>query len=159
MTVRFEKVDGASACRVTARRAVGKPFPVSCMGGATRLPHDLATFVVERELGVRGGFFNLTAHGAIFRSSKRPFTRPGRQLIAEHRAELDAAETLVNAEQDAWRAGRPTPVAAVLDEADRAWAALPAGAALELTWPRLPLPGRQAATARSARRARLPASR
>ena len=103
LTVRFEK--GASGCRVEAWRRTGKPFPVSTMGGATGLPHDLVTFVVERELGLNGGFFNLTAHGAIFRSSRRRFTRPGRALIAAHRADLDAAERTVNTTANAWRAG------------------------------------------------------
>ena len=103
LTVRFEK--GASGCRVEAWRRTGKPFPVSTMGGATGLPHDLVTFVVERELGLSGGFFNLTAHGAIFRSSRRRFTRPGRALIAAHRADLDAAERTV--EHHRQRAGAP----------------------------------------------------
>jgi hypothetical protein len=138
--VRFEKVDGAPACRVVAWRRTGKPFPVSCMGGASRLPHDLGTFVVERELALRGGFFNLTAHGAIFRSSGRRMTTPGRALILAHRAELDEAEKAVNAAQAAWRAGRPTPAAAALTEADRAWADLSSGGSLELSWTTFPLP-------------------
>jgi hypothetical protein len=140
LTVRFEKAADAPVCRVVARRRTGRPLPVSSMGGATRLPHDLATFVVERELGLRGGFFNLTAHGAIFRSSRRRMTRPGRALILDHRAELDDAERAVNAAHAEWRAGRHTAVTAVLADADRAWAALAPGAALELTWPILPLP-------------------
>ena len=136
LTVRFEK--GASGCRVEALRRTGKPFPVSTMGGATGLPHDLVTFVVERELGLSGGFFNLTAHGAIFRSSRRRFTRPGRALIAVHRADLDAAERTVNTTANAWRAGRPTPA---LDAAAAAWSGLAVGESIELTWRTLPLPG------------------
>jgi hypothetical protein len=139
--VRFEKVTGAPVCRVVAWRRTGKQFPVSCMGGASRLPHDLGTFVVERELRLRGGFFNLTAHGAIFRSSRRRMTRPGRALILAHRTELNDAENAVNAAQASWKAGRITPVAAALTEADRAWADLPSGGSLELIWPTLPLPG------------------
>jgi hypothetical protein len=139
LTVRFEK--GARLCRVVARRRSGPEFAVSHLGdGSGRMPHDLVTFVVERELGLRGGFFNLTARGATFRSSRRRFTRPGRTLIATHRAELDAAERAVNATADAWRSGRPTPVRAALDATDRAWAALPVGGVLELTWRTLPLP-------------------
>ena len=56
MRVWFEMVADAPVCRVVARRRTGPPFPVSAMGGAFRLPHDLGTFVVERELGLRGGF-------------------------------------------------------------------------------------------------------
>jgi hypothetical protein len=139
LTVRFQK--GASVCRVEAWRRTGKPFPVSTMGGGTGLPHDLVTFVVERELGLCGGFFNLTAHGAIFRSSRRRFTRPGRALIAAHRADLDAAERTVNATADTWRAGRPTSASAALDAAASAWSGLAVGESIELTWPTLPLPG------------------
>jgi hypothetical protein len=153
LTVRFEKVADSPVCRVVARRRTGKPFPVSAMGGASRLPHDLATFVVERELGLRGGFVNLTAHGAIFRSSRRRPTKPGRALIVVHRAELDAAEHAVNAAHADWRAGRDTPATAALAAADRAWAALAPGESLDLTWPTLPLPasapaGRRAVRAR-----------
>ena len=144
LTVRFQK--GVGGCRVEAWRRTGKPFPVSTMGGATGLPHDLVTFVVERELGLNGGFFNLTAHGATFRSSRRRFTRPGRALIAAHRADLDAAERAVNTTANAWRAGRPTPV---LDAAEDAWSGLAVGESIELTWPTLPLPG---APARRGRR-------
>jgi hypothetical protein len=136
LTVRFERPDGWAGCVVTARRRVGKPFPVSHMGG-TALPHDLVTFVVERELRLAGGFVNLTAHGAVFRSSGRKFTRPGRAVIAAHKASLDEAEARVNALVAEWEAGRPVPA---LDEAAAAWAALAPGEALELTWPVLPLP-------------------
>jgi hypothetical protein len=139
LTVRFEK--GAGWCRVEARRRTGKPFPVSTMGGATGLPHDLVTFVVERELGLAGGFVNLTAHGAIFRSSRRRFTRPGRALIAAHRADLDEAERTVNTTAYAWREGRPTPSNAALDAAAAAWSGLPVGGSIELVWTTLPLPG------------------
>jgi hypothetical protein len=146
LTVRFQK--GANGCRVEAWRRTGKPFPVSTMGGATGLPHDLVTFVVERELGLNGGFFNLTAHGAIFPSSRRRFTRPGRALIAAHRADLDAAERTVNTTADAWRAGRPTPA---LDAAAAAWSGLAVGESIELTWPTLPLPGSPARRGRRLR--------
>jgi hypothetical protein len=152
LTVRFEK--GARGCRVEAWRRTGKPFPVSTMGGAVGLPHDLVTFVVERELGLNGGFVNLTAHGATFRSSRRRFTRPGRALIAAHRADLDAAEGTVNAAAADWKAGRPTPAARALDEVERAWAKLPRGGALELTWRTLPLPDRERGRARGKERVR-----
>ena len=139
LTVRFEK--GAGWCRVEAWRRTGKPFPVSTMGGATGLPHDLVTFVVERELGLDGGFFNLTAHGAIFRSSRRRFTKPGRALIVAHRADLDEAERAVNTTAYAWRDGRPNPANAALDAAAVAWSGLAVGGSIELVWTTRPLPG------------------
>src|SRR5215217_3589690 len=79
MTVWFEKTTH-NQCVVTARARDRKPFAVSHMAGTRRMPHDLATFVVERELAIAGGFFNLVAHGAIFRSSGRRPTRPGRAI-------------------------------------------------------------------------------
>jgi hypothetical protein len=138
LTVRFERA--GACCRVTGRFRQGRPFAVSHMGGASRLPHDLATFVVERELGLAGGFFNLTAHGAVFRSSGRKETRPGRDVIRAHRTALDAAEEQVNAAVGAWKAGAGGPVPDVLTAADRAWAELAEGGGIELVWPRRPLP-------------------
>jgi hypothetical protein len=40
---------------------------------------------------------------------------PGRQLIADHRAELNEAERVVNVHVAAWRDGDPTPVGPALD--------------------------------------------
>jgi hypothetical protein len=83
----------------------------------TDLPHDLAQLVVEAGLGLEHGFWNLVANGATFRSLGRRPTRPGRQLIAAYRAELNEAENVVNAQVQAWRDGRPTPVGPELDDA------------------------------------------
>ena len=90
MTVRFERTD-EGFCRVTAWARDRKPFRVSLMGGRAPdgLPHDLSSFVVEQELGIGGGFFNLTAHGATFRSHDRRRTQPGRDLVVAHRSALD----------------------------------------------------------------------
>src|SRR4051812_16799669 len=70
VTVRFAKTD-TNQCVVTGWTRDRKPFPVSHMAGASRMPHDLATFVIEQHLSISGGFFNLVAHGAVFRSSGR----------------------------------------------------------------------------------------
>src|SRR5215213_3284240 len=133
MTVRFEKTTH-NHCVVTARARDRKPFAVSHMAGTMRIPHDLATFVVERELAIAGGFFNLVAHGAIFRSSGRRPTRPGRAVIVANRAELEVAVRMVHQEQELWGALLSTAVGAVRTDADRRWEALPAGEAFELAW-------------------------
>jgi hypothetical protein len=148
MTVRFEKTEDG-LCEVTAWAHDRAPFRVSLMGGGRgpRTPHDLVTFVVERELGLAGGFFNLTAHGATFRSHGRRRTRPGRDLILANRSALDDAERTVHAHEDAWAAGRPTPAGSELAAAADRWRALAPGESFELDWPRLPL------TARPSRRA------
>ena len=69
---------------------------MAARSGRTDLPHDLAHFVVEAGLGLEHGFWNLVANGASFRSLGRRPTRPGRQLIAAYRVELNQAEWTVN---------------------------------------------------------------
>jgi len=66
------------------------------------LPHDLAHYVVERELGLAWGFWGLIAAGATFTSVTRCTgrTRPhhqeeGQWLIKQHRDDLTEAEALV----------------------------------------------------------------
>ena len=141
MTVRFEKTS-TNQCLVTAWARDRKPFPVSHMAGASRIPHDLATFVIEQQLSLAGGFFNLVAHGAVFRSSGRRITRPGRAVIVANRAALDEAERAVNEVQSQWEANLPTRSGLCLTEADERWRALDPGAGFELAWQRLPLPVR-----------------
>lgn len=106
------------------------------------LPHDLAQFVVELTLGLEEGFWNLVANGATFKSLGRRQTKPGRQLIAAHRAELNEAEKVVNAHVAAWRDGDPTPVGPALDAMLARWRALRVGEELVVEWPtwRLPRP-------------------
>jgi hypothetical protein len=140
MHVRFERVADSPVCLVTAWAHDRRPFEISRMGGVTRLPHDLATFAVESALRLPGGFFNLTAHGATFRSGGRRMTRPGRALILVNRAALDDTEAAVNHHIDAWRQGAETPAAAALDDAERRWRSLGEGEHFDLEWHRLPLP-------------------
>ena len=119
----------------------------------TDLPHDLAQLVVEAGLDLDHGFWNLVANGATFQSLGRRPTKPGRQLIAAYRAELNEAERVVNAQVQAWRDGRPTPVSHELDAMLARWRALGPGEELVVAWPtrRLPKP--------SPRRGRAPARR
>jgi hypothetical protein len=126
--------------------------------GHTDLPHDLAQFVVEATLGLDEGFWNLVANGATFKSVRRRQTLPGRQLIADHRAELNEAEGIVNPHVAAWRDGDPTPLGPALDAMLARWRALPVGGELVLEWqmrrlPRASVRLRRAATQRRPRRA------
>jgi hypothetical protein len=143
MRVLFSKVDDGRLCSWRAVLPGRRPFQGSTMAGRaarTELPHDLATFVVEASLGLEGGFWNLVANGATFKSLGRRPTRPGRQLIVAHRKELDAAEGIVNAHVEAWRAGRPTPAGAALDAMLARWLALPVGEELAVDWATRSLP-------------------
>ena len=125
-------------CDWDAVRARRTRVPGCCMGGRVRpdtLPHDLAGFVIEGGLGLRHGFWGLIAEGATFNSMRKRRTREGRALIAAHRAELDAAEARVHAEEHLLEHGGDSPLRAEWDAMVDRWAALPVGAALELEWP------------------------
>jgi hypothetical protein len=110
--------------------------PGTLMGGyRPDLPHDLAQYVVEAATTYQFGFWGLVARGATFRSTGRKRTKPGRALIAEHRAELQASEHLANLHLAQWRAGLSTPVTGALETARRQWNALAIGDALVFEWP------------------------
>jgi hypothetical protein len=114
-----------------------KRRPITSNGGRAGrgLPHDLAQFLVERDRHHRYGFWGCLAEGATFRSlvkSGRKRTRPGTAVIAAHVEELDAAESDANFHVGLWRNGRPTPLAALLDDYRRQWLHLRPGDTLEL---------------------------
>src|SRR5207237_10820605 len=81
------------------------------------LPHDIVTLVVERELGMRDGFFGTVAAGGVFKSMPRPQKPSRRTAIARNRAALQQAEHTVNQHWGDWLAGRPTPCSRALDDA------------------------------------------
>jgi len=124
--------------------------------GRTDLPHDLAQLVVEANLGVEHGFWNLLANGATFKSIGRRRTKPGRHLIVAHREELNAAEGAVNAHVDAWREGRPTLAGPALDAMLARWQSLPVGEELVVEWPTRRLPEAPPRTPFTATRRRPP---
>lgn len=107
-----------------------------------RLPHDVVTLIVERELGITDGFFGTVAAGGTFRSMAKPRSTFGRTVIARNRPGLMAAEHAVNAEYQAWVRGGATTCRAALDRAHCEWMALPPGGQLALDW--LPTPAHPA---------------
>jgi hypothetical protein len=148
MRILFQKSDDGRLCSWWAElpghhRVQGSTM--AARSGHTDLPHDLAQFVVESELGLGHGFWNLVANGATFKSLERRPTRPGRQLIAAYRAELNQVEWTVNAQVQAWRDGLPTPVGPELEAMLARWRALRPGEELAVDWPtrRLPRPSRR----------------
>jgi hypothetical protein len=104
------------------------------MAAGGDVPHDLATFVIERELGLAHGFWGCVAEGATFRSLGRKRTPQGTAVIDRRRAELDAAEARVNEVYFAWRRGQPTTASSALDEMLERWRALPGKGQLVLAW-------------------------
>lgn len=124
-------------CRWTAYPP--KRRPVSALGGSgwerIGLPHDLAQFVVERDLGYRHGFWGSLADGASFRTlvpGGRKRSPQGRAVIARHLEEIDEAELAFHRHVKLWLLGEPTPAADGLDEAQRRWSALKEHESLEL---------------------------
>lgn len=117
------------------------------MAAGRDLPHDLTQFVIERELGIRDGFWGLLAHGAWFATvpGRRP-TSPGRALVRAHGEGLAAAEGIANTHYLAWRRGAATPVGAALDGMLARWRELAEGERLVLEWPARRLPAVRAAS-------------
>ena len=140
LTVTFHKVDGRSphawweAVRPTRGRVRGGYMPI----GRGRIPHDLGHLATEAHLGIEDGFWGLLARGATYRrgTRQRP-TKPGRQLVRDHRAGLGAAEAIGNHHHFAWASGRPTPVAPTFDRLAELWEAVPDGGTLTIEWPSL----------------------
>ncbi len=133
--VTFQKVDDGRLCRWDATRGKRTRVPGPTMASGRTLPHDLSTFVVEAELGLRHGFWGCVADGATFRSLPRRRTEQGRSVIRAHVADLDAAEALVGLEVRTWgRGGRPRTGGA-LDAMLARWRALPPDGGLVVRWP------------------------
>jgi hypothetical protein len=110
--------------KITFIRKSGRDYAIRCqcddgMVLAVRtydrplgLPHDLAHYIVERELELPWGFWGLVAAGAPFKSvemregRKRPRHRAkGQWLIKQHHDDLTEAEALVGVLLHAWRDG------------------------------------------------------
>jgi hypothetical protein len=108
----------------------------SILGSAfgDHLPHDLVTFVVERELGIADGFFGTVAAGGTFRSMAKKRHRHGKSVIARNRTALDRAEQVVHGHWDAWRQVRETPCAEAFDRVQAEWRSCPPGTELTLSW-------------------------
>ena len=133
MVVTFRKV--GRGCSWTALRPPRTKVPGPTMAAGKDLPHDLSTFVIERALGIRHGFWGCVADGATFRTLGRRRTPQGKEVIGRHVAELDDAERRVNDVYFAWRAGRTTPVDGELDAMTARWLALDDGGELVVEWP------------------------
>lgn len=104
------------------------------MAAGADLPHDLYTFVIERALRLRHGFWGCVADGATFRTMGRKRTPQGKAVIDRHLADLDDAERRVNEIYFAWKAGRPTSLDDDLNAMLHRWSAMADGDELTLEW-------------------------
>ena len=105
------------------------------MAGNKGIPHDLGQYVIEATTGYPNGFWDLVSKGATFKSIGRRRTKPGRAMIAEHRAELAEAEKLAGLHLERWKAGEASPVSEALSRALDQWTGLSVGDRLAFDWP------------------------
>jgi hypothetical protein len=122
-------------CAWQATRGKRTIVPGSVMAAGAGLPHDLTQYVIEAATGYRYGFWGLVADGATFKSTGRRRTKPGRAVIAAHRAELDQSERLAASHAEQWRRGERTPVTEALEAALAQWRALGLDEELAFAWP------------------------
>jgi hypothetical protein len=147
MRVTFTK-SGGRRYAVAFDREHGPPLvPRHAPGYDDLMPHDLAHFVVEEELGIRLGVFGQLAAGGsgVFRPAPEDDTtrvrRTARRIAAIGRDDMLRSEHLSWVCEAAWRgsaADVDADVARVvrrLDELSARWVALGVGGSLVLEWP------------------------
>ena len=136
MRVTFWKVEsGMRACQWVADRGKRRLVPGPAMPYGRGLPHDLVQYVIEATRGQELGCGGLGGAGATFRSTGGRRTKPGRALIAAHRADLDAGEKVAGAHEAAWREGRRTSSTEALERVAEQWDAMVEGDRLVFEWP------------------------
>jgi hypothetical protein len=109
--------------------------PARMMGPSKGIPHDIAQYVIEAATGYDGGFWGCVARGATFKSTTRKRTKPGRAVIARHRASIVASEHLANQHMLRWYTGERSPVSDALDRAMAQWQGMRDGDRLAFVWP------------------------
>jgi hypothetical protein len=135
--VDFFKAESHGRPRVVWEATRGKRtrIPGTTMAGNKGIPHDLGQYVIEAATGYRNGFWDLISKGATFNSTGRRRTKPGRAVIAEHRAELAGAEALAAFHLQRWNAGDTSPVSEALSRALDQWTRISIGERLSFEWP------------------------
>lgn len=126
-------------------------------GYDSRLPHDMAHFVVEDELGITGGVFGQLAAGGhagtfhpIGEHHRSRADKRGKRLATEHHGDAMLSERLVGIACHAWSSGAcavkpdelPDGVTAddigrvcrAFDAASAAWSRLRVGESMTLAW-------------------------
>jgi hypothetical protein len=123
-------------------------------GYDSRIPHDMAHFIVENELGLKGGVFGQLAaggHAGTFRSTadKRPGrkTRTGDRIAKENRNDANLSELVVNLACRTWTNDPEKPdqikgvskedianICRVFESVSMEWSKLKVGESLTLEW-------------------------
>ena len=105
----FKPSEKRRLCAWTATRGKRIVVPGTVMGVGDGIPHDLAQYVIEASTAYDHGFFGLLSKGATFKSTGRKRTKPGRAVIAAHRAALVESEVLAARHLAQWAAGARPP--------------------------------------------------
>ena len=145
-------------------RQDGVRLSVPVFGPLDPIPHDMAHYVIELELGLQNGFWGSVAAGALFEGMKilagrqRPHAAErSRAVLAAHRQGIVVAEVLVDAALRAVRGMRlddaPLPIDSplarthadlnalvarlrpALDSMCTSWLTIPPGGTLPVVWP------------------------
>jgi hypothetical protein len=148
MQVTFRRT-GERRYAVEVERSGAPPLVMDpAPGYDERMPHDLAHFLVERDLGIAHGVFGQLAEGGTagtFRRADgvvdRRLKRRSARLLLEHRADLARSERAAGRCMAAWtKGGRPSAdpdverVCASFDEVSARWQELAEGEAVTLEW-------------------------
>ncbi|MEP6704144.1 MAG: hypothetical protein ABJB34_05010 [Acidobacteriota bacterium] len=117
-----------------------------------RLPHDVAHFIVENELGIKGGIFGQLAAGGSAGSffshdpkRRRKAKKRGEDLAKTNRADALFSEHAVYASQSRWEAHDIIPDTKIpaadiarickrFEDFARRWSKLTAGGSISLEW-------------------------
>ena len=136
------KIEGRSI-----ETAVMDPAP----GYHDRLPHDVAHFIVENELGIKGGIFGQMAIGGIIRPVERDARvqrkakRKREEIFRENEKDALFSEHAIWAAQSRWEKQDIIPTTKIaktdldrviqkFDEFASAWSKLPVGGSITLEW-------------------------
>ncbi|MEO5858082.1 MAG: hypothetical protein ABIR33_03945 [Pyrinomonadaceae bacterium] len=127
--------------------AVMDPAP----GYHDRLPHDVAHFIVENELGIEGGIFGQLAMGGIIRPAEgnarvqRKAKRKREAIFRTNKNDALFSEHAIWAAQSRWEKQDIIPdtkiprsdldrVIAKFEEFAKEWSSLPVGGSITLQW-------------------------
>lgn len=127
MEITFTKT-GPRSYEVVARRRDGLVIRVNTPDRPQSLPHDMAHYLVERELGFDRGLWGSVAAGAVFKgmqvvSGRRPphAEERSKAVIKAAHVQLAAAELYVSVVQSVAREGRERDWAFVNACLDEVW--------------------------------------
>jgi hypothetical protein len=127
LKITFTKT-GERECATRALRDDGVMVRVPAFDRPAMIPHDLAHCIVERELGIQGGFWGCVARGALFsgmaieggRQPARAADR-SRKVLRGAGQQGTEAEVVVGILVDLLRDGLENNRAALVDHLRRMW--------------------------------------